>query len=91
MPQCLAIKSEPSNYRANVPQLLEGTVRIMRKFEPPDRALIDLRDQRDHLNIQLSLLSENRLAPADELSRLKLAIQVLERRIVEHERRPAPS
>ena len=61
------------------------------KFEPPDRALIDLRDERDHLSIQLSLLSENRLTPASELSRLKLAIQVLERRIAEHQRGLAPS
>jgi hypothetical protein len=63
----------------------------MRDFELPDRALIDLRDERDHLNVQLSLLSDDRLASAAELSRLKLAIQVVERRIVEHQRRPARS
>jgi hypothetical protein len=34
---------------------------MRKKFEPPSRALIDLRDERDDLSIRLNLLEENRL------------------------------
>ena len=56
------------------------------KPEPPNRALIDLRDERDHLSIQLSLLRDNRLTPPTKLSQLKQELEVLEQRIVEHKK-----
>ena len=58
----------------------------MPNFESTDRALIDLRDERDHLSIQISLLAENRLTAPDELFRLRRQLEALERRIVVHTR-----
>jgi hypothetical protein len=56
------------------------------QFEPPDRALIDLRDERDDLSIRLSLLKDDRLTPPAVLSRLKQDIEELERRIAKYSR-----
>jgi hypothetical protein len=58
---------------------------MRKKFEPPSRVLIDLRDERDHVSIQLNLLQENRLTAPAELSRLKQDLEVLERRIANHQ------
>jgi BMFP domain-containing protein YqiC len=55
-------------------------------FEPPSRALIDLRDERDHLSIQLNLLQNNRLTSPAELDCLKQDLEILERRIADHQR-----
>jgi len=54
----------------------------MKKSEPPNRSLIDLRDERDDLSVRLSLLEDDRLTPPAELFRLKQDLAVLERRIV---------
>jgi len=53
----------------------------MPKWEPPNRALIDLRDERDDLRVRLSLLEDNRLTTPTELFDLKQGLAVLERRI----------
>ena len=53
-------------------------------FELPDRALIDLRDERDDLSIRLNILQANRETAAAELFQLKQDLEVLERRIVNH-------
>lgn len=57
------------------------------KSEPSNRALIDLREARDHVSIQLSLLRDNRLTPPAELERLKQEIELLELRITKHKKR----
>ncbi len=62
----------------------------MRHFETPgrvktDRALIDLREARDDLSIQIRLLKEgDRIDPA-VLSTLRYKLGLLEVRIAEHE------
>jgi hypothetical protein len=62
----------------------------MRYFETPgrvktDRALIDLREARDDLSIQISLLRKgDRIDPA-VLSNLRYKLGLLEVRIAEHE------
>jgi hypothetical protein len=53
-------------------------------FELADRALIDLRDQRDDLSIRLNILKGSRATAPAELFRLKQDLEVLERRIVNH-------
>ncbi len=58
----------------------------MPNFESTDRALIALRDERDHLSIQISLLADNRLTAPDELFRLRRELEALERRIAVHTR-----
>lgn len=62
---------------------------MRKKFEPPSRALIDLRDERDDLSIRLNLLEENRLTAPAELFRLKQDLEILERRIATQKRVPA--
>lgn len=67
----------------------------MRYFEMPgrvntDRALIDLRDARDELSIQISLLKDgDRIDPA-VLSTLQYKLGLLEVRIAEHKAPAAP-
>ena len=52
-------------------------------LEPPNRSLIDLRDERDDLRVRLSLLEDDRLSSPTELFRLKQDLATLERRIIE--------
>ena len=52
----------------------------------PNRALTDLHEARDHMNIQLSLLRDSRLTPPAELGRLKQELELLELRIAKHKR-----
>ena len=54
-----------------------------KKFEPPNRLLIDLRDERDDLRVRLSLLEDDRLSSTTELFRLRQNLAALERRITE--------
>jgi hypothetical protein len=54
-----------------------------KKFEPPNRSLIDLRDERDDLRVRLSLLEDDRFSSPAELFRLKQDLATLERRITE--------
>ena len=54
-----------------------------KKFEPPNRSLIDLRDERDDLRVRLSLLEDDRLSSTTELFRLRQNLAALERRITE--------
>ena len=54
-----------------------------KNFEPPNRLLIDLRDERDDLRVRLSLLEDGRLSSPAELFRLKQDLATLERRIAE--------
>lgn len=60
----------------------------MSEQQPTDRALIDLRDQRDHLRIQLSLMKDSQRPTAAEIVELERQLDVLERCIVNHS--PAP-
>ena len=52
-----------------------------KKSEPPNRSLIDLRDERDDVSVRLSRLEDNRLTTPAELFRLKQELAILERRI----------
>jgi hypothetical protein len=54
-----------------------------KNFEPPNRLLIDLRDERDDLRVRLSLLEDDRLSSTTELFRLRQNLAALERRITE--------
>jgi hypothetical protein len=61
----------------------------MRYFEMPsrvttDRALIDLREARDDLSIQISLLKNGDLIDPAKLSTLRYKLGLLEIRIAEH-------
>ena len=62
---------------------------MRKKYEPPSRALIDLRDERDDLSIRLNLLEDDRLTAPAELFRMKQDLEILERRIANHKRAPA--
>jgi hypothetical protein len=46
-----------------------------------DRGLIDLREERDHLSVQLSLIKDVQRTPASEILRLQREIELLDRRI----------
>lgn len=54
---------------------------MRKKFQPPNRSLIDLRDERDDLRVRLSLLEDNRLSSTADLFLLKQDLATLERRI----------
>ena len=56
----------------------------MRSYEPTDRVLIDLRDQRADLAIRISLLKDSDLPDQALLSRLERDLELLDRRIVAH-------
>jgi hypothetical protein len=56
----------------------------MRSYEPTDRALIDLRDQRTDLAIRISLLKDGDLPDQLLLSRLQRDLELLDRRIATH-------
>jgi len=56
----------------------------MRSYEPTDRALIDLRDQRIDLAIRISLLKDGDLPDQLLLSRLQRDLELLDRRIATH-------
>jgi hypothetical protein len=60
----------------------------MRQQQPTDHALIVLRDQRDHLRIQLSLMKDSQRPTAAEILELQCQLDVLDRRIASHS--PAP-
>jgi chaperonin cofactor prefoldin len=60
----------------------------MRQQQSIDRALIDLRDQRDHLSIQISLLKDSQQSDAAEISALQRELGTIDRRIANHS--PAP-
>jgi hypothetical protein len=62
----------------------------MRYFEMParvktDRALIDLREARDDLSIQISLLKGGELIDPAALSTLRYKLGLLEIRIAQHQ------
>jgi hypothetical protein len=61
----------------------------MRYFETmghvaTDRALIDLRDERDNLSIQLNILQDSEQADPAALGTLKRNLGILDRRIANH-------
>lgn len=58
----------------------------MRTYEPTDRALIDLRDQRTDLAIRISLLEDSAAPDQLLLSRLQRDLQLLDLRITTHRR-----
>jgi vacuolar-type H+-ATPase subunit D/Vma8 len=60
----------------------------MREQQPTDRALVDLRDQRDHLRIQLSLMKDSQQPTAAEIVELQRQLEIVDRRIANHS--PAP-
>jgi hypothetical protein len=55
--------------------------------ETPDRALVDMRDQRDHLRVQLSLLKDTQRSQPADIARVQRELDILEQRISKH--RPA--
>jgi hypothetical protein len=61
----------------------------MRAYEPTDRVLIDLRDQRTDLAIRISLLKDSDHPDSTELFGLQRDLELLDRRIATH--RIAPS
>lgn len=61
----------------------------MRAYEPTDRVLIDLRDQRTDLAIRISLLKDGDQPDTAELFGLQRDLELLDRRIATH--RIAPS
>ena len=56
----------------------------MRAYEPTDRALIDLRDQRTDLAIRISLLKDSDQPDQQLLARLQRNLELLDRRIATH-------
>lgn len=56
----------------------------MRAYEPTDRVLIDLRDQRTDLAIRISLLKDSEQPDARTLHSLQRDLELLDRRIVTH-------
>jgi hypothetical protein len=56
----------------------------MREYETTDRVLIDLRDERDHLSIQISLLKDGDRIDPGVLSTLQRNLGILDRRIEGH-------
>ena len=56
----------------------------MRTFEPTDRVLIDLRDQRTDLAIRISLLKDGDQPDRAELFFLQRDLELLDRRIAKH-------
>ena len=61
----------------------------MRAYEPTDRVLIDLRDQRTDLAIRISLLKDRDQPDRTELSGLKRDLELLDRRIAKHRIEPS--
>jgi hypothetical protein len=57
-------------------------------YQPMDRSLIDLRDQRDQLSIEISLLKDADRPDLDTLFRLQRNLQVLDGAIHEKARVP---
>jgi hypothetical protein len=60
----------------------------MRSYEPMDRTLIDLRDERDHLNIRISLFKDSDQPDQEVLFGLQRELEVLDRRIDKQTRAP---
>ena len=56
----------------------------MRTYEPTDRVLIDLRDQRTDLAVRISLLKDSDQPDARVLYGLQRDLELLDRRIVTH-------
>jgi primosomal protein N'' len=56
----------------------------MRDQQSPDRALSDMRDKRDHLSIQLSLMRDSQRPTAAEINDLQRQLELLEQRIAKH-------
>lgn len=56
----------------------------MRTYEPTDRVLIDLRDQRTDLAIRISLLKDSEQPDPRVLHGLQRDLELLDRRIVTH-------
>ena len=61
----------------------------MRRYEkrakaPVDRALVDLRDQRDHLSIQISLLKDADVVDPAALIMMQRNLSLLDNRISAH-------
>lgn len=60
----------------------------MRSYEPMDRTLIDLRDERDHLSIRISLLKDSDQPDQEVLFGLQRELEILDRRIEKQTRAP---
>jgi hypothetical protein len=60
----------------------------MTERQSSDRVLVDLRDQRDHLTVQLSLLKDTQRSDPGEIFSLQREIELLDRRIDNHSRAP---
>ncbi len=60
----------------------------MRVYESMDRTLIDMRDERDHLSIQISLLKDSDRPDRAVLPGLRRNLELLDRRIANHTRAP---
>ncbi len=60
----------------------------MRVYEPMDRTLIDMRDERDHLSIQINLLKDSDRPDRAVLLGLRRNLKLLDRRIANHTRAP---
>ena len=55
-------------------------------YQPMDRSLIDLRDRRDQLSIEISLLKQKDHPDLDAISRMQRDLEFLDSRIATHTR-----
>jgi len=60
----------------------------MSEQQSSDRALMDMRDERDHLSVQLSLLTDTQRSSPAEILRVQRELDLLERRIASYSRAP---
>jgi hypothetical protein len=62
----------------------------MRKYDyqSMDRSLIDLRDRRDQLSIEINLLKDKDQPDLDAVSRMRLELEFLDSRIDTHTKAP---
>ena len=57
-------------------------------YQPMDRSLIDLRDRRDQLSIEINLLKGKDEPDPDAVSRMQRDLEFLDSRIDTHQRAP---
>jgi chorismate mutase len=75
----------PTFSRTTPHPYLEHIIRVdMRAYEPVDRALIDLRDQRTDLAIRIGLIKDRDQPDIIELFELRRELELLDHRIAPH-------
>jgi len=72
------------------PSAAEGRGSTIWDDQPTDRSLIDLRDRRDQLSIEISLRKDTDQPNPDAISRMERDLEYLDRRIENHTKRRRP-